>query len=258
MAQPPHLFFDFDDTVSDFRTFGPQYVQNLSALLTREMGGVPEEWAAAILPALAVTGERYLERFRNNLLAGYNEWLNAERSRIVRDVFERAGKDAPDADSARQLAALLQERGLRGCNALYPGADAVLRSFGERGFPVFMASSQESAYLKGALTGCGAYFTIREFFGPDLIDCAKEGPEFYRRVFEQSGIRPSEAIVIDDQMMCLEWAYELGAKVVQARVREEPEPVGADLYFEDWGELPAIIDTLASTGTLTEDVGIKE
>lgn len=253
-----YLFFDFDDTVSDSQSFQTQYVSALSRILSREMGGKVEDWSAAIAPSLATMIQRYLNAFQRNPLAGYNRWLREERSRVVADTFSRAGRPAPDPESSRDLAVHLQQSALRECSALFPGADAGLRALAERGFKVHFASSQESPYLRAAMTGSPAYFIVKEWYGPDLVDCAKEGPEFYRRIFEDCGIPAEQAVVVDDQMMCLEWAYEVGAKVIQSRIREQPDPIGADIYFESWSELPPIIETLMGAGKLTEDVGLKE
>ena len=252
------LFFDFDDTLSDYERFGAQYVAALAGVLSLEMGGPAEEWGQAVQYALSAGVERYLERFQGSPLAGYNVWLAEERSRVVTEVFLRAGRIAPDSESAVALAVLLQDRALRGCSALFAGADSALRQLSDRGFTLALASSQESRYLRGAMTGISSFHCIREFYGPDLLDCAKEGPEFYGRLFEAAGIEPGQAVVIDDQVMCLEWADEVGAPVIQACVRETPEPVGTDLYFERFEELIPLIDTLSQAGNLTDDVGIKE
>ena len=253
-----NLFFDFDDTLSDFNAFVPAYVTSLSNALSMEMGGDSESWSLAIAPAIAAAIERYAERFRGNPLAGYNAWIREERARIVNDVFVRMGRQPLDTESAHDLAIHLQERGLRPCNCLFEGADSALRQLADSGFRLHFASSQESTYLRAAMTGAPSMHRFKRFYGPDLVDCAKEGPEFYRRVFLDSGVRPEGAIVIDDQVTCLEWASEIGARVIQACVRENPEPVACDLWFERWSDLPSIIETLVEPGKLTEDLGIRE
>ena len=253
-----NLFFDFDDTLSDFNTFVPAYIASLSDVLSLDMGGVPESWSRAIAPGLAAAVERYADRFRGNPLAGYNAWIREERARIVNDVFARMGRQLLDSDSAHDLAVHLQERGLRPCNCLFGGADPALRRLVDSGFRLHFASAQESTYLRAAMTGAPSMHRFESFYGPDLVDCAKEGPEFYRRVFSDSGAQPEDAIVIDDQVTCLEWASEVGARVIQACVRQNPEPVACDLWFERWSDLPSIIDTLVEPGKLTEDLGIKE
>jgi FMN phosphatase YigB (HAD superfamily) len=250
VAERLHLFFDFDDTLSDFRLLGAQYVENLAAILSSEMGGRPEHWRAAIPSSLEATVGRYLAAFQGNPLGGYNTWLESERARVVEDVFLRMGMDGPTGIAARELSVVLQERGLRRCNALYEHADEVLRGLAESGIPLYFASSQESRYLRAAMTGAPSYHHFREFYGPDLIDCAKEGPEYYRRVFGAVGIRPQQAIVIDDQPICLGWASEVGARVIQARTKENSEAPGFSYSFLRFKELPSLIEK-AAAGTLT-------
>ncbi len=85
------------------------------------------------------------------------------------------------------------------------------------------------------------------FFGPDLVDIPKEGPEFYMAVFKACSIRPDEAIVVDDQAMCLDWAEEAGARVVQACVRDgalEPE---FPMVIRSLCELPILVNSLRRT-----------
>jgi phosphoglycolate phosphatase-like HAD superfamily hydrolase len=246
------LFFDFDDTLSDFRTLGVQYIENLAVLLSSEMGGPRDTWRAAIPPALQASVDRYLAEFQVRPLAGYNAWLDAEREQVIRDVFLRMGIDGPTGAAARELAVMLQDRGLRGCNALFEQADPTLRDLSRAGFPLHFASSQESAYLRAAMTGAPSFHHFREFFGPDLIDCAKEGPEYYERVFKAVGIEPNQAVVIDDQPVCLQWASELGARVIQARTREDPDSVAFEHAFEKFEDLTSIMENLVTGTTASE------
>lgn len=218
MREPLYLFLDFDDTLSDFRALGAQYVAALARLLAHRYGGAEEAWAAAAREEIQAGIARYEERFIGHPLAGYTQWVQDERGRITETVFERVGVALPSDRYPGDLGKRLQFEALAACNAAFPGATDALRDLTRVGVRVQMASSQESDYLRGALAGAGLASFIGRMFGPDLVDCAKEGPEFYRRIFEASGIHPSQALVVDDQPMCLDWAEEAGARVVQACV----------------------------------------
>jgi hypothetical protein len=52
-------------------------------------------------------------------------------------------------------------------------------------------------------------------YGPDLINRPKEGPLFYQAIFEDSGEKASDSLVLDDKAMILEWAAETGAVCLQ-------------------------------------------
>jgi HAD superfamily hydrolase (TIGR01509 family) len=47
-----------------------------------------------------------------------------------------------------------------------------------------------------------------------LINTFKDGPAYYRRLFADAGIQPSEAIVVDDSLPALDWAAQIGAQTV--------------------------------------------
>ncbi|KAF9135905.1 hypothetical protein BGW39_010720 [Mortierella sp. 14UC] len=53
-----------------------------------------------------------------------------------------------------------------------------------------------------------------KLYGPDLIQCLKGSSDFYRRIFEDSGVDPREAVVVDDKEYILAWAKVHGARTV--------------------------------------------
>ncbi|KAG0074642.1 hypothetical protein BGZ90_010599 [Linnemannia elongata] len=53
-----------------------------------------------------------------------------------------------------------------------------------------------------------------KLYGPDLIQCHKGSSEFYRRIFEDSGMDARDAVVVDDKEYILAWAKVHGARTV--------------------------------------------
>jgi FMN phosphatase YigB (HAD superfamily) len=244
MPDSTYLFLDFDDTLSDAAEHAAQYVRELAGLLASDCGGGAEQWAAAIAPAWQESVRRYEAKFTGNPLAGYNAWLEEERARMTEAIFAAVGAPLPAREPLGEFAKRVMFDALTGCNAAFPGAEDVLRELFEQGVRTQMASSQESDYLFAALIGAGVESYTESKFGPDLVDCAKEGPEFYRLIFEACGIRPSQAIVLDDLPVCLDWAEEAGAKVVQARIKPGgPEP-----------EFPVVLTCLADLPELVKKI----
>src|SRR5690606_8924155 len=97
-----------------------------------------------------------------------------------------------------------------------PGAVDAIRAFVSRGFRIHTASGTISAQLDATLTAMG----VRDCFGPrlygpDLVDVPKGGPAYYRRTFDDAGIDPAEAIVLDDSADACTWAESLGARAVR-------------------------------------------
>src|SRR5205085_9282050 len=106
-----------------------------------------------------------------------------ERGRVARELFEAVGEAISDPESLPALALALQAETLMRCDATYSGAVAALRELADAGYKLSIASSQESEYLRPALAGTGINELMAHYFGPDLVDIAKEGPEFYQKVF---------------------------------------------------------------------------
>lgn len=240
MSDAPVLFLDFDDTLSDYARLGRQYVGNVAAHLAQEFGGDAAEWLPVVQSELPASLARYIDTFSGGQLHGVNTWLAEERRRVVEAIFAGAGRTYPDGDPVA-LAVQVQCAALNGCCAVFPGAEAALRTLQEAGIEVMMASSQPSDYLRPALESAGLAPYITRFFGPDLVDCAKEGPEFYRRLFAACGIRPSQAVVVDDQVQCLDWAEEAGGRVVQACLLPNAAEPEFPVVLRNLADLPKLL-----------------
>ncbi|KAF9155318.1 hypothetical protein BG015_010342 [Linnemannia schmuckeri] len=134
----------------------------------------------------------------------------------------------------------------------YPGAvEAILELKFEQGFTMYTCSGESAPELELALKTLGmstllvqeekkaadrrsstitpqattdicieeaAEAVVRPVFtklyGPDLIQCHKGSSEFYRRIFEDSGVDARDAVVVDDKEYILAWAKVHGARTV--------------------------------------------
>jgi FMN phosphatase YigB (HAD superfamily) len=236
-----HIFFDFDDTLSDLEELRRQYVRELSLILSSKYGTGEQAWREALAPALDASIHRYVVAHAGNPEGGYAHWISEERGRVTDELFRSVGVPLPAHESLPRLALDIQAAALRKCNASYSDTAETIRFLVESGHEISMGSSQESGFLRPALEGSGMSNSFNHFFGADLVDMPKEGPEFYQRIFAAVGIRPSQAIVVDDQAMCLDWAEEAGAKVIQACIRSgAPEPEFPHV-IRTLGELPALL-----------------
>ncbi len=205
------LFTDFDDTLSCQPDLTEEYIGELCQLLPREIAGGEGDWERAVRIALSNSLNRYKERFNENTsLSGYETWIKEERARALLDACQVMNISLKTSETPSELASRLQFEALTSCNAAFPEAHATLQELFEMGVRIQMASSQESEYLLAALIGAGIESFTESKFGPDIVDCAKEGPEFYRRITSVIGANPRDSIVLDDQLRCLHWAKEAG------------------------------------------------
>jgi FMN phosphatase YigB (HAD superfamily) len=69
-----------------------------------------------------------------------------------------------------------------------------------------LVSQDAAAYLRGM----GVRDLFEETYGTDIIDRWKTNAGFYRKVLEHSGLPPEDAVTVDDQERCLDWATRAG------------------------------------------------
>ncbi|KAF9928785.1 hypothetical protein FBU30_002105 [Linnemannia zychae] len=79
-----------------------------------------------------------------------------------------------------------------------------------------------------------------KLYGPDLIQTHKGSSEFYRRIFEDSGVDPRAAVVVDDKEYILAWAKVHGARTVMISSQDRH---GREMMIE--------VDMVQADGTVT-------
>ena len=243
------VFLDFDDTLSDPFQFHTQYVREVGAILAPQFGGDADRWAKTAIDTLEALEREYVERFENNPLNGYRAWLEIVRERSARQMFEQMGLPVP-ADAAR-IARETQFNALLQCNAAFPGAVEAMAELFEAGCRIQIASGQESEYLMAALMGAGLESYTESKFGPDLVDCAKEGPEYYERIFAATGVKPAEIVVVDDSPPAIGWAMKAGATVIQSKLSRERHfdvVAGVASVLTDMRDLPGLVESAFARG----------
>jgi FMN phosphatase YigB (HAD superfamily) len=60
-------------------------------------------------------------------------------------------------------------------------------------------------------------------YGPDLIATFKIGPAYYARILDDLGLRPEQALFVDDNLAPLRWAAETGARTLRVGRHAEAE-----------------------------------
>jgi FMN phosphatase YigB (HAD superfamily) len=241
----PILFFDFDDTLSEQIPFNLQYVRGMGSALASTYGGDMEAWAAQAADMMVALEADYTAHFRNSPLNGYCDWLPHMLARAVDMLF--TGMRLPQPADTEAIARRMRRKALEGCNALFPAAHEVIEELHRRGYALHMASGNDSDHLRAALNGVGLGPYLDRHYGPDLIDCAKEGPEFYERILAAICLSPQEALFIDNDPTAIRWAQSIGATAIQVKLLpyHRVETVeGVLAVVTDLRQLPAEIDRL--------------
>ncbi|MDE2126581.1 MAG: hypothetical protein KGJ62_08325 [Armatimonadetes bacterium] len=242
------LFLDFDDTLVDFSAFMIAWVRAIGDVAMHRLGGESRFWSDAAVEILGRLEAEYRALFVGNPLAGYRQWLHEVRGREARAALAQAGLPATDENVAIIIDAF--QRSLLSVGTPIAGALELLDTLDKMPVGIHLASGQDSDHLLYALRGLG----VRDFagyrFGPDLIDCAKEGPEYYERCFALSAaVQPW--IVVDNQPESLEWAIAAGATAIHSCVLPDTDcssPDGVAASITDLAQLPSLIDAILSDG----------
>jgi FMN phosphatase YigB (HAD superfamily) len=216
MAIMTTLFFDFDDTLSEQIPFNLQYVRGLGHALAPLHGGDVEAWASKAADMMVALEIDYIGRFRNAPLSGYCEWLPSMLANAVALLF--GGMNLPLPADAEAVARQMRRAALHECNSLFPGAQQMFATLHARYGPLHMASGNDSDHLRAAMKGAGLLDYVDRLYGPDLIDCAKEGPEFYERLLADMRLSPSEALFIDNDPAAIGWIHAVGAQAIQVKL----------------------------------------
>lgn len=98
--------------------------------------------------------------------------------------------------------------------AALPGAAEAIRSLHRQGYQLHTASGSFSREVAGYLKGMGVQNCFGRFYGADLINTFKNGPAYYEHLFLDLGIKPQEALVVDDDCEALGWASQTGARAM--------------------------------------------
>jgi FMN phosphatase YigB (HAD superfamily) len=238
----PVVFFDFDDTLSEQIPFNLQYVRGIGAALSTLYGGDTEEWAAHAADMMVALEADYVARFRHNPLNGYCDWLPGMLAQAANRLF--TGMNLAVPQEAAEVAYRMRERALTGCATLFPGASEAVLALHARGVPLHMASGNDAAHLSAALRGAGLDACFGRLYGPDLIDCAKEGPEFYTRLLAAEGLAPHQALFIDNDPAAIGWARAAGAEAIQVKLLPQHKvetAEGVRAVVTDLRQLPDMI-----------------
>ena len=237
----PVLFFDFDDTLSEQTVFNLHYVRAIGQILAARFGGEEARWAQSAIDMFVTLETQYIERFQE-VPTGYNAWFSTMHTQAMHLLFSSMSMAVPsDAD---RLSKTTQERALAECDATFPDTLHVIASLYTAGYTLHMASGNDSEHLRCALKGAKLAPYFDRLYGPDLIDCAKEGRDFYARIFQSLNIAPNRAIIIDNDPNAIAWAISVGAQAIQVdflRNKQVLTSPGVLANIKDLTTLPLLI-----------------
>jgi len=162
-------------------------------------------------------------------------------------AFAHLSRPPPDWESEGRLLMrrLLFECPLAAC-ALFPGAREAVEELACRGHRLCLASNAHSLHCEGVLIGCGLRHHFICAFGPDLVNCAAKSVEFYRRICAHVGVRPDQALVVEDSASPLALAQAVGLRTIfvdHGDSRDQPA-IEPDAHIHSLSDLPSAVALL--------------
>jgi HAD superfamily hydrolase (TIGR01509 family) len=240
----PIIFLDNDGVLTDAGAHHVTYCRRYGELMSARFGGLAEEWAEANSVAFHAMMEWYEANAARYTDASFFEALYQVE---LDAAFAHMGMTPPDWESEGRLLMrrLLFECPLRAC-APFPGAREAVEELARQGYRLCLASNAHSLHCEGVLTGCGLRQHFVCAFGPDLVNCPTKSPKFYRRICEYVGVRPEQAILVDDNAVPLAMARSIGMSTVFVKHEQTREAPGieADVRIAGIADLPGTVEQM--------------
>ena len=202
----PHdiaIFIDNGDVISDHEKADPQWNQMVGEYFSSRFGGSPPDWETANRHAFSVYIDRYCTEAWGHPEMDYNAFQKRELTNLIATMFKSVGLDVPCSRTLFEIAVSAHEWICERVKADIPGAVEAIHALHESGYRLYTCSGIGSVSLRGYLRAMGIEEVFRRHYGPDLVNCPKEGSLFYRKLFEDSGMDPSESVIVDDKSMVL-------------------------------------------------------
>ncbi|MFC2038226.1 HAD family hydrolase [Chloroflexota bacterium] len=207
------IFLDDGGVLNDNNLRGPEWLRLIGEFMPVRMGGTVDQWARANQKVFPEVWENIQAR-----LPEFVSYRDFERSYILNwmgGMCAHVGVATPTEDDAEELYGELSVYVSEHADSAIAGAaDAVLKLH-SLGYTLYTASGTSSRELRGILGKMSIASVFSGLYGPDLIDRVKYGPAFYHSIFKDADIDPGNALVIDSDSECCQWASEAGADAIR-------------------------------------------
>ncbi len=209
---PVHLFVDDGGVLNDNSRRAHEWLRLIGEFMPARLGGTAEQWRTAnrvVFPQVWGTLLKQLPEF-----VSHREFQREYATRWMNAMCIAVGITPLSEDNASALNQELSVYVNQRAEAAITGAVDAVRSLHRAGYTLYTASGTPSWDLRAVMAKMGIADVFSEFYGPDLIDHVKYGQAFYQKLFEDTGVDPSDAMVIESDSKYCRWATEAGANAV--------------------------------------------
>lgn len=163
-----------------------------------------------------------------------------------RMYFERKyGKDFPvDAfrkETSEIFEEILKEEGI----PVKKGARKLLEYLKQEGYGIGLASSTGEANIRARMERIGLLPYFSTITAGDMVEHSKPHPEIYQLACRNMGVKPEEAIAIEDSPNGIRSAYRAGMKVIMVPDLIQPDEELRGMLYGCFASLSDVRDFLA-------------
>lgn len=235
------IFLDDGGVLSDNSLRGPQWRRMSGEYFPPRFGGTRPQWEQANVIVATEQSEKHERGELFPVDGSFNDAWRKQEIGWLRAMFELVGVDAPaDDDEAFKMARAAIDHIAPQIHAAIPGSADAIRTLHRGGYRLYMASSAPSVDLVHHLDGLGVADLIHTMYGTDLVDTWKGSSRFYDRIFEDSGVSPDSALVVEDTNRAVSWAAAAGAKTVLISPTS-PANTDGDVILDRLADLPQVL-----------------
>jgi len=243
MATKPIILLDDGGVMSDNRLRGSQWQRLVGKFFMPRLGGEAVAWSEANRVYTAHLFEATNWQTRVQATPNYRDFERVYWLDWLGGMCQFVGVKAPSEEECIELARQAEAYITPRVRASFPGVIEALRELHIQGYEMHTASGESSIHLQNYLQGMGVREYFGRLYGSDLVGMLKEWPAYYERLFTDSGITPSSALIVDDSPRNLAWARDLGAMTVL--VSAQHEALDGMFCIRSLAELPELVQHLA-------------
>ncbi|MGA7672464.1 MAG: HAD family hydrolase [Nitrolancea sp.] len=207
-----YLFLDDGDVLNDNRVRAGEWRRLIGEFMPPRMGGTAEQWESANRVVFPQVWPSLLARLSD--FASHHAFQRTYAMDWMTAMCDAVGVTRLPDDRAVELHTELSVYVNARANSAIAGAADAVHALHRAGYTLYTASGTTSWELRAILEHMGIADLFSGIYGPDLVDHVKHGSIFYRKMFEDAGVAPSQALVIDSDATCCRWASEVGANAV--------------------------------------------
>jgi phosphoglycolate phosphatase-like HAD superfamily hydrolase len=236
------IFFDDGGVINDNNIRGQQWKKFVGEYYSARFGGDSEVWGEANHKLINLLFDIFWRDGKENF-DDYQSFYNDFKKNMVLGMFKEVGKIPPKEINVEEVYNSASQYVIPKVRSAIPGVIDSIKQLFARGFILYTASGAVSIEMKMYLDGLGVSQYFVEFYGPDLINTWKSGPNYYKALFNHSRVDPTKAIIIDDQPRFLYNALNEGTNIIQACITGQHEPQ-FPYFVEDMRDLVPTIEKL--------------